>query len=65
MILANQLPRFEECVVFVDDVRGFSDMTETNKYPSKEFLVEWANANDCSWSIEHDIFIAKKLKLVR
>ena len=63
--LANHLPRFEECVIFVDDVRGFSVKYETNKYPSKEFLVEWANNNNCTWSIEHDIFIAKKLKLMR
>ncbi len=64
-ILASHLSRFEECAVFVDDVRGFSNKSETSKYPSKEFLVEWANTNNCSWSIEHDIFIAKKLKLMR
>jgi len=62
-ILANHLSRFEECVIFVDDVRGFSDKLGTSKYPSKEFLVEWANTNNCSWSIEHDIFIAKKIKV--
>lgn len=65
IILANHLPRFEECVIFVDDVRGFSDKDGKSDYPSKEFLVEWANKNNCSWSIEHDIFIAKKLKLMR
>jgi len=63
-ILANHLPRFEEFAIFVDDVRGFADMGGASKYPSKEFLVEWANVNSCSWSIEHDIFIAKKLKLM-
>ncbi len=60
--LGNHLPRFEECVVFIDDIRGFSNNSETNKYPSKEFLVSWANTNNCTWSIEHDIFIAKKIK---
>ncbi len=64
-ILAKQLPRFEECVIFIDDIRGFSDKFGTSKYPSKEFLIEWANTNNCSWSIQHDIFIAKKLKLMR
>ena len=63
MILAIHLPRFKECAIFVDDVRGFSDNSETSKYPSKEFLVGWANSNNCSWSIEHDIFIAKKIKV--
>jgi len=63
-ILANHLPRFDECAIFIDDVRGFADMYGASKYPSKEFLVEWANTNSCSWSIEHDIFIAKKLKLM-
>jgi len=62
-ILANHLSRFEDCVIFVDDVRGFSDKLGISKYPSKEFLVEWANTNNCSWSIEHDIFIAKKIKV--
>jgi hypothetical protein len=62
-ILAKHIPRFDRCAIFVDDVRGFSDKTWTSKYPSKEFLVEWANSNNCSWSIEHDIFIAKKIKV--
>ena len=59
-ILAKHIFRFDKCAIFVDDVRGFSDKAGTSKYPSKEFLVEWANLNNCSWSIEHDIFIAKK-----
>ena len=62
-ILAKHLPSFDRYAIFVDDVRGFSDKTGTGKYPSKEFLVEWANSNNCSWSIEHDIFIAKKIKV--
>ena len=63
-ILANHLPRFDECAIFVDDIRGFSDKDEMNAYPSKEFLVLWANTNKCTWSIENDIFIAKKSKLM-
>jgi hypothetical protein len=62
-ILTKHIPRFERCAIFIDDVRGFADKTGTGKYPTKEFLVEWANENNCDWSIEHDIFIARKIKV--
>jgi len=59
-ILAKHIPRFDRCVVFVDDIRGFSNNNEDGSYPSKEYLIDWANANNLTWQIEHDIFIAKK-----
>ena len=59
-VLAKNLSRFERCVVFVDDIRGFSNKGEGGSYPSKEYLIDWANANNLTWQIEHDIFIAKR-----
>jgi hypothetical protein len=62
-ILAKHLSRFDRCVVFVDDIRGFSNNDEDGSYPSKEYLIDWANANNLTWQIKHDIFIAKTIKV--
>jgi hypothetical protein len=45
---------FQNILVLIDDFRLFSVDEE---YPKKEFLVEWANLNGFSWTVEHDIFI--------
>ncbi len=60
-ILAKNLTKFRNCVIFVDDVRGFSKKDLVEDYPSKEFLIDFANTNNLTWQIEHDIFIAKKI----
>jgi len=51
---------FEKVVILVDDVRCFNPKSvEYSTYPPLSFLVNWANDNNLTWYIEHDIFVAK------
>jgi hypothetical protein len=45
-------------VVLIDDFRLFVNSAATG-YPPHSSLVEWAGENNLSWTVEHDIFIAK------
>jgi hypothetical protein len=45
-------------VVLVDDFRLFVNSAATG-YPPQSTLITWADQNDLSWTVEHDIFIAK------
>jgi hypothetical protein len=57
--IGRNLGRFRRIVVLVDDVRCFVDRQgQYSGYPSLDSLVDWARANELSWHIEHDIFIA-------
>jgi len=50
-----------EVVVFVDDVRLFGEINQYPSgeiYPHRSLLVNWADRNGMTWTIEHDIFIA-------
>ena len=62
-IISKMLPHFIESSIFIDDVRCFSSNSydEHENYPHLNTLADWAIKNDLSWSIEHDIFIARKL----
>ena len=57
-VIAAQLQKFREVVVFIDDFRCF--VNKQTDYPSTSFLSAWADSNGLSWSVEHDIFIARK-----
>jgi hypothetical protein len=50
------LGRFAKVHVLVDDVRLFGT---DPAYPTLDYLVDWCRANGFSWTIEHDIFIAR------
>lgn len=45
-------------VVLVDDFRLFVNSAATG-YPSHLTLIAWAGEQDLSWTVEHDIFVAK------
>jgi hypothetical protein len=47
-------------VVLIDDFRLFVN-SEATGYPSHLTLVAWAGKENLSWTVEHDIFIAKTL----
>ena len=51
-LLSNQV------IVFIDDFRLFVNSASTG-YPPQSALVAWASENNLSWTVEHDIFIAK------
>jgi hypothetical protein len=58
--IAANMGHFKKVSVLIDDVRCFNPkIFEYQHYPSIDFLVDWARANDFTWMIEHDIFIAK------
>lgn len=55
------LEGWDDVSIFVDDVRCFDQSTEDFKdYPSLMELVDWAQRHGLVWSIEQDIFIARK-----
>ena len=59
-IISRHLPRFEAVCVFIDDVRCFnSPGSQYKDYPPLDYLVDFARENQLTWSIEHDIFIAR------
>jgi hypothetical protein len=50
---------FSHLVVLVDDFRCFGQSDVVGgEYPSRSFLVNWADRLNLSWTVEHDIFIA-------
>ncbi|MDD2818505.1 MAG: hypothetical protein PHN51_06880 [Candidatus Nanopelagicales bacterium] len=54
--LKNQ---FDSMVVFIDDFRGFGFKADQDAdYPSRSYLVNWADSLELSWTVEHDIFVA-------
>lgn len=58
--IAKSLKNFKQVVVMVDDVRCFDPSIEQFKtYPTRSYLVNWADSNGFEWTIEHDIFVAK------
>ena len=56
-IISRKLERFDEVSVFIDDFRCF--VNQETDYPGTEILSCWAKENNLSWSVEHDIFIAR------
>jgi hypothetical protein len=59
-VIEDNILRFGRVTIFVDDIRCFSSgKPQYAHYPELGTIVSWANKNDLSWSIEHDIFIAK------
>ena len=57
--IEKHLERLGEVRILVDDLRCF-DPTDHHfaTYPSRGWLVEWAERNKLNWTIEHDIFAA-------
>lgn len=59
-VISKYINNFEKMAVFIDDVRGFPYKESPSKYPTLNYLVDWARALDLEWKIEQDIFIAFK-----
>ncbi|CAB4902460.1 MAG: hypothetical protein F2923_02260 [Actinobacteria bacterium] len=57
--IAARLHTWDSVAVFVDDFRGFGELRSgEGAYPSRSFLVDWAESVSLKWTIEHDIFVA-------
>ncbi len=58
--IGDNISRFDNVVVMIDDVHLFNGQTHIyGPYPSIDKLEEWAHAAKLNWHIEHDIFVAK------
>lgn len=57
--LAQRIENLEIVAVCIDDVRCFDpNNLRYSGYPSRSWLVEWADSLGLIWTIEHDIFVA-------
>jgi hypothetical protein len=58
--IKNNLLNFSKVAILIDDVRCFLPTnTSHSDYPSIDFLVDWARANNFNWRVEQDVFIMK------
>jgi hypothetical protein len=58
--ISAALPRLSRVAVMIDDLRCFEPCAQEHTgYPSRSFLVDWADTHGLSWHIEHDIFVAR------
>lgn len=58
-VIEQHLERLDAVSILVDDFRCFdSDLPEDEGYPSRSWLVAWADAQNLRWTVEHDIFVA-------
>ena len=58
-LIEQNIAKYENLAVFVDDVRCFDpSIPEYREYPRVTYLLEWAERNGMIWRIEHDIFMA-------
>ena len=58
-VIAQHLRRLGRVKVLVDDVRCFDPSNPVlASYPPRGWLVEWAETNGLTWTIEQDIFAA-------
>ncbi len=58
--ISRNLTNLRKVVIMVDDIRCFDPATKGFEgYPTRSYLVNWADKNKLAWTIEHDIFIAR------
>ncbi len=59
-IISQNLHLYGKVSILIDDMRLFTGQVHKyGPYPTKDFLVDWARTHKFSWTIEHDIFIAR------
>ena len=59
LAIEQNLDHLEKITVLIDDVRCFDPANpEYSEYPTRSYLVAWADTNHLSWTIEQDIFVA-------
>lgn len=56
-----RIEKLHQLTVCIDDVRCFDPANPRySSYPTRSWLVNWAESLGMSWTIEHDIFVAQK-----
>lgn len=55
------MPHFARMAVLIDDIRQFNGRVHVyGAYPTLDYLVDWSRRLDLAWSIEQDIFVARR-----
>ena len=57
-IIEKNLKNFKNVKILIDDIRLFN--LNYHNYPNINEIVDWCKKNQLQWTIEQDIFIAKK-----
>lgn len=57
-LIEGNIQRFSEVTIFIDDFRCFVE--GNTDYPSPSYLSDWADKNEMTWEVKHDIFIIRK-----
>ena len=57
-----EMKKLGNFVIAIDDFRDF-EMQESNGYADRNWLVKWANENQCSWDVRNDIFFIENAKV--
>lgn len=56
----KHIERFQQLVIFVDDIRLFSRANDQETgYPSFQWLIDWCAKNSFKWQIQNDILVAE------
>lgn len=60
--ISLSLRNLQNVTIFIDDFRCFVERDGLyGIYPAPDTLVSWGAANNFSWTVEHDIFILKRM----
>jgi len=60
MVVGKFIRNFTHLSVLVDDFRLFGEtIKDLQEYPTKIYLIHWAESYGLEWHVQHDIFIAK------
>ena len=58
--ISDNINNWDGVSVMIDDMRCFDPSNPGfSQYPTRSFLVNWADSHGLTWDIEHDIFIAR------
>ena len=57
-IIEKNLKNFKNIKILIDDIRLFN--LNYHNYPNINEIVDWCKKNQLKWTVEQDIFIAKK-----
>lgn len=61
--IAQRIHHLDVVAVCIDDARCFEpESTQYSSYPNRSWLVHWADNLGFDWTIEQDIFVAKRNK---
>jgi hypothetical protein len=65
-VIERFLPKLRDVSVFIDDFRLFQDKeSAAENYPTRNYLVEFAQKNGLFWDVSHDMFVLSKSPILK